>query len=142
MLNFNKFPVEYRIIIGTMFCSIFAFGAGYYLLRQKALLVAAWISIILYVLLLFKYELIDIVKLNICLTGFYFTGCYPYIISKLGLWALKLLMFVGALVSPIYVLNLIPEGTVDFIFSFFLILNSAILIFLSQRPRELMKPHD
>jgi hypothetical protein len=138
MLNLNKSSVEYRIVLGSIFCPIVAFVIGYYLLKKKVLFIAGLASVFLYGLLIAKYEWIDVVKLNICLTGFYFTGCYPYVISKLGLFALKICMFIAVLASPIYVLNLIPNNTIDFVFSFLLTFSGFILVFFSQRPKQLI----
>ena len=82
---------------------------------------------------------ITFLQLNICYTGFYYVGCYPFEVNKIGLIILKVLMTLAVLVSPIYVLSLIPESLIEFIFSGILIVSGLLLVWAGKRPSKLMK---
>jgi len=139
MVSLKNSPLEHRISLTAALCPIIAFVAGGYLLNKKSLYVVAIIGVLLYGILIVKYAWIDLIKLNICLTSFYFTGNFPYQINRLSFIFLKLCMYIALFASPIYVLSLIPENTIDFTFSTLLILCGGLLLFLGDRPKNLVK---
>ena len=139
MISLKNSPLEHRITLAVAFCPVVAFVAGAYLLNKKLLYVVATISTLLYGILIVKYAWIDLIKLNMCLASFYYTGSFPYLINKLGFITLKLCMSIALFASPIYILNLVPENTIDFTFSALLVFCGGLLLFLADRPKNLVE---
>lgn len=139
MFNIRSISTEYRLILAAMFSPTLAFFLGYKLLNQKLLLLLSLISVFLYGFLVYKNMWVTFLQLNICYTGFYYVGCYPFSINRAGLIALKILMTFAVLVSPIYILSLIPESLIEFIFSGVLIFSGLLLIWAGKRASKLMQ---
>lgn len=139
MISLKNSPLEHRVALASAFCPVIAFVVGGYLLKQKLLYAVAIISALMYGILIVKYAWIDLIKLNICLTSFYYTGGFPYKINKLGFITLKASMYIALFVSPIYVLNLTPENVIDFTFSVLLILCGSLLLWFGNRPKNLVR---
>jgi hypothetical protein len=138
MANKLNVSTEYKLILTSMFSPSIAFFVGYKLLNQKLLFLLGISSLFLYGVLFSQHMWITVLKLNICYTGFYYVGCYPYVINKVGLLAVKVLMSLAVLVSPIFVQSVIPSTIVDFMFSGILIASGLILIWAGKRPSNLM----
>lgn len=138
--NIRNISTEYKLILTSMFSPTLAFFLGYKLLHQKLLLLLSLVSVCLYGFLVYQSMWITFLQLNICYTGFYYVGCYPFKINQVGLIVIKILMTIAVLVSPIYVLSLIPESIIEFIFSGILIVSGLLLVWVGKRPSKLM-PH-